>query len=319
MNGPIRLLVFLLLAWLSTTAGPAERASTDGIAVLLSENSTEYRQISDTITAGLAKANGSAPSVRILDVDQPGTDQLATLLMPPPRLLVTVGTRATRLALYQKVDLPTLAVFIPRLSFEGLVAPLARETLPRSLSALYLDPSPALQLALARAILRPAATVGVLASARARPLLDELEMGARRAGLRLLTATPAERDRTVETLNEGLAGIDLLLTIFDPGLLDRRVVTQLLYAASGKALPVIGYSEAMVTAGALAAVFSDARQIGREAAELISAALRDPGTALGEPRHPKYFQVACNPSVARYLDLERACDPELPARLGAER
>ncbi len=319
MNGPTRLLVFVLLAWLSTSAGPAERAPADGVAVLLSENSAEYRQIAETIAAGLAKSNGAAPSLRIIDVDQPGTDQLATLLRPPPRLLVTVGTRATRLALYQKVEMPTLAVFIPRLSFDALIAPLDREALAKSVSALYLDPAPAQQLALAQAILPPAATVGVLASARARPMLEEIEIGAKSAGLKLRIASPAEKHRSLETLNEELPGIDLLLTIFDPGLMDRRVVTQLLYAAYGKALPVIGYSEAMVTAGALAAVFSDARQIGREAAELISAALRDPATALGAPRHPKYFHVACNPSVARYLDLERACAPELPARLGAER
>jgi ABC-type uncharacterized transport system substrate-binding protein len=68
-------------------------------------------------------------------------------------------------------------------------------------------------------------------------------------------------------------------------------------------VPVIGFSQAYVRAGALAAVHSTANQIGRQAGEWIAELAHTDNWQLGTPRYPRYYSVAVNTQVAQSLNL----------------
>jgi len=96
-----------------------------------------------------------------------------------------------------------------------------------------------------------------------------------------------------------------ILTLPDPVALSPRRAKWLLYQSYQKKVPIISFSRSFVKAGALAAVFSTPRQIGRQAGEVAISILKDPEYA---PRflYPSYFDIALNRAVARSLGLEIA-------------
>ncbi len=283
--------------------------------MLLSGDGAEYRQVADAIRAGIDA--GGAPSLRVLNVDGYSVERLVAELQPAPAMVVTVGIKATRQALALETPYPVLATLVPRLSYEAVLQELRAQNPQRSFSkhsALYLEQPIVRQVQLARLLKQDLTRLGVLLGPHADLHLTETMP----ADIRLQTVVVDHKDQVADALDAALGGFDLLLTVYDPAIIDRRVANQVLYAAYRRRVAVIGYSEAMVAAGALAALHSDGTQIGRHAAELARAALtRDP-VSLVSPAYPRYYRLRCNEAVARYLDLERICLSEVRQAIGAE-
>jgi ABC-type uncharacterized transport system substrate-binding protein len=67
-------------------------------------------------------------------------------------------------------------------------------------------------------------------------------------------------------------------------------------------VPVVGFSEGLVKAGALLGLFSTAQQMGKQGAEIVSRVLAG-DAGLPAPQYPRYFTVRINNSVARSLGI----------------
>ena len=80
-------------------------------------------------------------------------------------------------------------------------------------------------------------------------------------------------------------------------------------------VPLFGISAAYVRAGALAAVYSTPRQIGRQLAEALAAIAPDGPIELPAPRYPKYFELGVNYRVAEALGLAVADEAALQRAL----
>lgn len=103
-------------------------------------------------------------------------------------------------------------------------------------------------------------------------------------------------------LREVIDEADILLLLHEPLLLQQgRLQTLLLHGYRAR-VPVFVYSESLVEAGALLALFSDPAQIAAEAVALVDGHFAG-RRRLPAPRYPATFKVSANPWVARSLDI----------------
>ncbi len=305
------ILRWLLWALLAGLVPGASAALADGeIYIVLSGDSDEYHQVSTQIADRLRASRH-------------GTKRLHTLLaatLDPSRgevwpadaaLVVTVGIRALRRVLEGPGEFPIYAVLVPYASYHALLDSLrdAGRPVPRDrLSVLFLDPQPQRQLRLAAALGGGFRSVGILLPEESAIDVAALQRLARRLDIELKPVRVANAGQVVTRLKRVKKDIDLLITVFDPRLTSTQAIKQILYFSYHRRLPVIGYSSAMVRAGALAAVYSEARQIGLQAAEEIVEALEHRPPRLPAMGFPRYFQASCNKAVGAYFNLQSGCD-----------
>jgi len=145
-------------------------------------------------------------------------------------------------------------------------------------------------------------------------LEGELGNQARQHTLDLTVARITERSGLYGALQNVLPASDLLLMLPDPLVANADTVYGLLLTTYRAQLPVVGFSEGLLNAGALLSLYSTAHQQGRQGAEIAREVLAHPG-ALPEPQYPKYFTVRVNGSVARSLGLHLPPEETLGAAL----
>jgi len=107
---------------------------------------------------------------------------------------------------------------------------------------------------------------------------------------------------------------DVLLAIPDPVAVNASTIYGLLLTSYRAQVPVVGFSEGLVKAGALLGLFSTASQQGKQGAEIATRILAGDG-GLPAPQYPKYFTVRANYSVARSLGLRLEEEAALAATL----
>ena len=114
-----------------------------------------------------------------------------------------------------------------------------------------------------------------------------------------------------------LPNVDALLLFPDPLVVNRSSLQNLMLTTYRQRVPVVGYSQNLVDAGALVAVYSTPQQIGQQVAESIQRMLSARHWELPPPAYPKYFTIKTNSSVARSLDIEVPSEAVLAQRMGA--
>jgi ABC-type uncharacterized transport system substrate-binding protein len=103
------------------------------------------------------------------------------------------------------------------------------------------------------------------------------------------------------------------MAIPDPLIYNRETAQPILLTSYRHQKPVFGYSQSYVRAGALAAVYSSAKQIAKQAVEITLKA--QAAGALPPPQVPKYFSVMVNPQVARSLNIPLMDEEELQKKM----
>jgi putative ABC transport system substrate-binding protein len=271
------------------------------VLVVLSDESAGYQEVAREFRDRLAAVSGG---IRV-DVTQRLGANDASIAAGSYALVVTVGLAAAQSVVQRQntssAPVPTLCLLIPRQSFERLAA---SRTAPRDrrLSALFIDQPLSRQLDLLRAVLPDKHRVGVIYGPTSRELADELRDKAHARRLTVEDAEVAEGSGVYGALQKILPESDVLLALPDPVAVNASTVYGLLLTSYRAQVPVAGFSESWVKAGALVSLFSTARQQGRQGAEIASRALVGE-TALPSPQYPKYFTVRVNGTVARSLGL----------------
>jgi ABC-type uncharacterized transport system substrate-binding protein len=296
-----RFLGMLLLGGLVSRAGRAHSAGVGRVVVLMSANEATYWQAADAIKAGLPRAE-----VQVLALPA-SLEGLATLP------LVTLGQKAAHAAA-QGHDGPVLAAMIPRTAYQAVLAELAPEA-RRRWSALVLDQPWARQFGLIRLLLPKARQVGLLVGTGNADALSDLRAAAAVQGLTIEANQVADERQMFARLRQLLGKVDVLWALPDPTVITRGTLGGYLMSAYRAGIPVIGYSRAMVDAGALAAVYSTPEEIGRNAAEILARAVQE-GTVRSSGLHePRHFSVRLNNGVARSLELNVPDEATLKERL----
>jgi len=286
------------------------------IQVLLSADGTIHRELLASLRESLAALAGpDAPELSVTTLPEESSESPPTIKSNGAKLLVAVGTRATELALTRQQSIPVLAVMIPRsayLELEGTTERIGGE--PKS-SAIVIDQPVLRQLALTRAVLPRALRLGVLLGPRSAPLEADLRQAAGDLGLELSIVPVSTKEVPARAFRKLTTGSDAVLAVYDPVILNPSTAKWMLYAAYQSRLPLIGFSQSYLDAGATAAVFSTPADLGRQAAEEVLRHLADPDSDPSTPIAPRYYRVGFNAPVARSLGVRLPDADEVVARI----
>jgi hypothetical protein len=96
---------------------------------------------------------------------------------------------------------------------------------------------------------------------------------------------------------------DVLLALPDYKIYNRHSVKDILLSAYRLRIPVVGFSDSFVNAGAIAATYSSPDQIARQLVSIILDKMKNGKLPDSGKVYPKYFSVSINKQVASALDL----------------
>jgi ABC-type uncharacterized transport system substrate-binding protein len=212
-------------------------------------------------------------------------------------LIVTVGVKAAERVI-DKSSLPLLATMIPSNTYAGL---LAKRRGSRKISAIFLDQPLSRQIRLLRAALPERRKIGVLHDADTK--LDIPSLRAELASLDgvLITRALHSQESLFADLEEVLVASDVLLAMPESEVYNSTNIRNILLSSYRRGIPLVGFSQAYVKAGALCAIFSTPEQLAAQTgAEIISFTRT---ARLSEAQFPLIYTIAINQEVARTLGL----------------
>ena len=169
-----------------------------------------------------------------------------------------------------------------------------------TITAVYADPAPLQQFQLIGMIYRKPIKVGVIISS------DNDHI----AGVLRRSVTPKQAEVTFETLAPGeditraltrLADVQAILATPDSAVYNAETIRTILVSTYRRNQAVIGFSAAVVKAGALASTFSGIDDIVAQVEEILGE--YESTGILPEPQFPKFFETIVNGDVARSLNI----------------
>ena len=285
-------------------------ASTLNVTLIPSRDNGSYQHVIDAIVARIGEQPTPSISLKIASLDDikkhsRKIDQASDLLIP-------IGIRATDRVIRQAGNTPILATLVLRSSFNASLKRKAAETTSqaspdtRHISAILLDQPVSRQLHLTRLLFGRVRRIGIPLGPDSQSLRGEIEHLSRRLKLSVEIENIDSADNLMQQLSRLMDRSDVLLALPDPVIFNRRNVRYILLSTYRKRIPVIGFSQSYVKAGALAATYSSPEQIGKQTAEAIIDLQKRPLFKFPATIPPKYFSVAINEQVARsfgYMDL----------------
>lgn len=284
-----RVVLILLLSLAALPLFSSSALAFDRITVLVSGPSPAGDEFIRALRDQLGERGKRQLSVR--NIAEPPTTDKGTLV-------IAIGVQAMQHAVRLKQGTAVLGVLIPHPAFERI-----RATSPHdNVSAILLDQPPARQMQLLLHLLPDIDTVGILLGPTSARVSEHLAQAARARKLKPQIATIQAESDLLPALKPLLESSGALLAVPDPLVHQPGTAQTLLLTSYRYKKPVIGYSQAYVTAGALAAVYSSPTDIARQAAEL--AQTYSERQSLPPPQSPRYFSVGVNRQVARSLGLE---------------
>ena len=300
----VRLAVAMLIAALSVTVGAG---GDDAFRVALVGSTEDQRTVTvmSAVEAALADACGTHCAV-VTRVDATLATSDLERAVAAVDFVVTIGSHAGQVMAQAARKTPTLYAFLPRVAWDELQTCCLPPTRP--FSALLIDQPLQRQIALTRLVVPQATRLGVLLGEVSSERRDELEDAARARGYRL-TVEQASADDIGAGLRRLVQDVDVLLALPDPAIYNRSTAYSILLTTYSARVPVIGFSEAMVKAGAAAAVHATPKDVGREVAQRIDTFRR---TGQLQPAgYGDLFSVSVNREVLRSLQLPDFSDDDL--------
>ncbi|WP_412478587.1 ABC transporter substrate-binding protein [Azonexus sp. IMCC34839] len=260
------------------------------IALIVSENGGPYGEFSSTLSNALA---GTAWQIS-------ATLRADTIVQPIPKadLVVTAGVAALRQAMQTYGGTPILATLIPRQSYEKLIAETGGKGQGR-ISAIWLDQPASRQALFLRNLLPGQKRIGILVSHESAQLAQNYRQVFANLGLSLDVEDSDTDQSLLPALNSLLQRSSVLLALPDSTIYRRDNIKPILVTTYRVQKPVVAFSQAFVTAGALAALYSTPAQIARQTADSVTAN----GINLPQAGGPSQFAIAINYNVAQALGL----------------
>jgi hypothetical protein len=305
-----RSVLLRLVLMLAVACGVGGRAAASTLIVVSDPESPFHQAIVDRVAGqfdALRGGDGRA-LVQVLDeaqfADRPPAETDQTLV-------ITVGARAAASVATRSPAAATLNVFLPLATYRHLSAGSVRPS-----AAIVLDQPVERQLAVARLLLPHARRAAMLGSAEPTDPGTPYPAREKNFGFEVSTTLVEGDAAPLDVIRDVLRNGDLVIVTFDPQVYTPVMAKWLLYLASQQQKPLIGFSRALLEAGALASVFSTPEQIARQTIELVDAWLKD-AQAPAVVAYPRHYHVGVNSRVARQLGIEAPDPSEL--ELGVRR
>lgn len=264
-------------------------------AIVLSKRNDAQAAFAETLVSTLA----TVPGVRLGDAGT-ADGPLDEGMLKRADLVIAVGAEAADLMADRTTTVPVIAALI---SSQNLRALQLRHPKAK-LGGFVLDQPWARHMRLIRAALPKAARVGVLLGPQSSALRSALAESAARQGLSASFEKIDDADDLLPALERLLENSDLILAVPDPVAYSPSTARPILLTTYRYRKPLFGYSQAYVTAGAIASVYTAPADAARQVSEWLASQQGNaahPDLPPGEG--PRHFSIAVNRHVARSLLL----------------
>lgn len=232
----------------------------------------------------------------------PGAQTLSDLnrinLKDSNAIYLAIGPSSLQSLLAQDIQGTVIAAYTSSQAYHRIVGKSKRHS--NAITAVYSDPSPAVQMRLiVRLYRRPPKTAAILSgqSEYLRPILQE---AAQHERIKLAIEIKEDDEHITRAINR-VSDNTVILAIPDRDLYNADSIRGAILSAYRNNQAMIGFSAALVKAGALASSYSDIEDINTQIGEIVTTFIET--GELPAPRFPKYFSVLVNEAVANSLDL----------------
>lgn len=310
MRRRFTVLRFLLLLLTTSLACTSLRA--DGVVHLIaSGEGGAYREVVDAFRAAFA----SPRQIRTWKLEELDGRQIRALTSEND-LIVPIGLAAAhRVSDNHSGQAAVLSLMVPRVSTERVGWPATLQR--RKISHVYIDQPAGRYLSLVDATFPQAKRIGLVASAENDEIVKLLQQEATRRRLKLNLEIVTHTEDVAPALRTVLPESDVLLLVPDSLAIHAGNAKYVLLTTYRYRVPVVGFSQGLSKAGAVAAVYSSPAHIGRQGALMALRWKPDSGD-LPPSQHADNFSIAYNPYVARSLAVVLPDLAEVRRKLGAE-
>ncbi len=272
-----------LTVWVAVAASAS--AAPGGLVAVTSMKLPAYAEAA----AGLK----SVVQAEVIDLDR--TKLQPELLRLNPRLIVTIGSGALREVLSIKPSAAVLATLI----LDDGGAPAARLA-----GAVYLDVSLETVLSQLSGLFPGKTRLGLIRAGAENAGDADLERLAAERGFRLKVARCAGPEHLLPVFVALKPSCDLVWCAADGMLYNSVTIKPLILASLEYRLPIIGFSESFVRAGATAGIYPDFQDMGKQAGEMAADFLA--GRNYTRQQQPRKVRLGVNSRVVRLMGLKPA-------------
>lgn len=222
-------------------------------------------------------------------------------------MVITLGSLAAKQVRDSNIQPPVLNLLITEGTLKALK--LSRNNTSKQ-TALILNQPLNRQFSFIRHLLGTNIRIGSLLGPYSSMFKNEILRSAKQSGFRINIVTTTHEDQLIPSLNKLIENNDMILAIPDPVIFNRKSIRGILLLTYRNDTPIIGFSKSYVTAGALAAIYSEPEQISRQASEIINYYFQH-NRYKKTIYQPKYFSVITNNKVAKALGIKLKNKAEL--------
>jgi len=261
------------------------------ITVVYSSEAQPYMEALDGLRASL---NNSTLATVDLHSSNFRTQLANSVEGGSSRLIVTIGRDALEAVGSRKSDTPLIATMIMQSELTGK---------QRVAEAVRLDIPLVGILAELRTMFPHKNRVAVLRNPALPGQVDaSAVMRAHQQGIALQVIDAASPEESLRVLRYLKGRADFVVCLPDSTLYNSTTVKSLILASLESQLPIIGFSQSFVRAGAAIGVYPDFRDIGAQTGEIAQKQLA--GQSAAPVDGPRKVVVGVNPRVMRLLGLE---------------
>ena len=274
-------------------------AAEDFIAVLKSRDLPQYTEAVNGFLQEWAQSSSALP-VREA-VLKNSTDDARTVFgsAAKPAAVVAVGADAARWAI-KNTSCPAVFCMVAN-ARSSLIANINTAAVAR-VNGVSLDIPPKTQLQTLSVYLPNAKRVGVIYDPRkSGGTVQELEQAAAAMGIQLLKEAVTSESSLPEATDRIVGQIDVLWAPVDSTVYNSRSAQFILTRMLEHKVPVMGFSENMVRAGALLALQVNHAAVGAQTAALLQTVLNGEALAGGTVQAPRSYNVMLNDRVQQFL------------------
>ena len=306
----------LLAVLLILSSAPVTAASSSNLLIIRSGDTPAYLAVERGFRAQLSRdylgsqegiQGRQLPSIQSHDIKS--ADKLENLLSTVSKhntdLIITIGARAAYDVLKVSPDIAILSVFIPRKTYHSIMDEVSNGVKGENRSAIYLDQPDERLVLLAKSVTSANSKVSLLSGSSEEGLLKARHCAGNHISTLMGDVNVYRKAVSSRSLKRTLKRSDIIIATPELVKQSPNAIKWMLYMAYQRNIPVVGYSQAFVDAGAITAVFSTPEDIGRQAAEIFSSLVSNAGRGdnlkLKDSMYPSYFQVSVNQNVADAL------------------
>jgi putative ABC transport system substrate-binding protein len=286
------------------TAGAATGGST--VAILKSSTLPPFELATEALTESLRRVT---PQPEILTFDLEGDASKAAAVLPAlyaaqPRIIVTIGSLATSVALADDSPIPVVFSMVLYPKASGFSS-----SSQRGVTGVSLDLPLESQFASLHRILPAAKKVGVLFNPTETGAIAAAAAGAAsRSGLTLVTREVGDPGEAVNALGTLMEEVDVVWAVADGHVFTPQTTPALILASLRRRVPLIGLSTAHVRSGALAAIYCDYRDVGAQTGVVVLRVLMGEHADGIPVVSPRKADLAVNQRTAELLGLKIPSD-----------